>query len=83
MKTTRREFLSTPGVAGVHELHAWTLSSGFHALSAHLLVPDPGRQQAALKAAAALAAREYGIRHSVFQVEGELTANSSCDTCAR
>ena len=70
------------GVSGVHELHVWTLSSGFHALSAHLVVADCGKQQAALKAAADLAASGYGIRHSVFQVETNSIENSSCDACA-
>ena len=29
---------STPGVVGVHDLHLWTITSGFPALSAHVLV---------------------------------------------
>ena len=29
---------STDGVVGVHDLHLWTITSGFPALSAHVLV---------------------------------------------
>ena len=70
------------GVSDVHELHAWSLSSGFNAVSAHLVVKDPGRQQAALKAATCGVAAAFGIRHTVFQVEAEPVENSSCDICS-
>ena len=35
----------TPGVAKIHDLHIWTISSGMHALSAHVVVEscDMGR----------------------------------------
>ncbi len=71
------------GVSDVHELHAWSRSSGFTALSAHLVVKDAAKQQAALKTAACGVAASFGIRHSVFQVESEPIENSSCDTCAQ
>lgn len=32
--------LETPGVAGVHDLHVWTISSGIEALSAHISHDD-------------------------------------------
>lgn len=76
-----KELLGVDGVSEVHELHAWTLSSGFNAVSAHLVVKDPARQQAAVKAATCMVACKYGVRHSVFQVETELVENSSCDVC--
>jgi len=33
----RNTLLGTPGVEGVHCLHVWTISSGFHALTAHIV----------------------------------------------
>lgn len=33
----RNTLLETPGVEGVHCLHVWTISSGFHALTAHIV----------------------------------------------
>ena len=30
------------GVASVHDVHVWLITSGFPALSAHMLVPAPG-----------------------------------------
>lgn len=78
----KRELLSIDGVTGVHELHAWSLSSGFNAVSAHLVVSDPAKQQPALRAAAGKVAPAFGIRHSVFQVEAEPFKGASCDVCA-
>ncbi|HCC47132.1 MAG TPA: cation transporter [Elusimicrobia bacterium] len=82
LKDLERELRAIEGVSDVHELHAWSLSSGFNALSAHLVVKDPAKQQGALKAAACRVAPAFGIRHSVFQVEAEPVENSSCDICA-
>ena len=36
----RREMESVPGVARVHDLHVWTITSGMHALSAHAVLVD-------------------------------------------
>ncbi len=82
LKALEKELRAIDGVSDVHELHAWSLSSGFNALSAHLVVKDQSRQQAALKAATCGVAASFGIRHSVFQVETEPVENSSCDICA-
>jgi len=82
LKTVERELRAVDGVSDLHELHVWSLSSGFNALSAHLVVKDPAKQQAALKQATCIAADSFGIKHTVFQVESEPVENSSCDVCA-
>ena len=82
LKAVEKELRAIDGVSDVHELHAWSLSSGFNALSAHLVVKDPARQQAALKKATCGVAAGFGIKHTVFQVESEPVENSSCDICA-
>jgi cobalt-zinc-cadmium efflux system protein len=81
LKDVERELRAIEGVSDVHELHAWSLSSGFNALSAHLVVKDQALQQAALKKATCCAAASFGINHTVFQVESEPVENSSCDIC--
>lgn len=81
LKSLEKELLAINGVSDVHELHVWSLSSGFNALSAHLVVKDPALQQAALKTATCGVAPAFGIQHSVFQVESEPVENSSCDVC--
>lgn len=81
LKAVEKELRAIEGVSDVHELHIWSLSSGFNALSAHLVVKDPARQQAALKKATCGVAAGFGIKHTVFQVESEPVENSSCDIC--
>jgi cobalt-zinc-cadmium efflux system protein len=64
----RTALLALPGVAGVHDLHIWTITSGFEAVSAHLLVGEEAREEALLRAREVLRER-FGIEHSTIQVE--------------
>lgn len=58
-----------PGVVEVHDLHVWTITSGFPALSAHVLV-DPGDDcHARRRELERLLADEYGVRHTTLQVD--------------
>ena len=64
-----RTITEIPGVTSVHDLHVWTITSGFDALSAHVLV---GRREDChglrRDIEQALAAR-FGITHTTLQVE--------------
>jgi cobalt-zinc-cadmium efflux system protein len=65
-----RSYLSScPGVAAVHDLHIWPLSTTESALTAHLVFPDghPG-DEFLLKAATELRQR-FGIGHTTLQIE--------------
>ena len=64
-----RAFLAErSGVATVHDLHIWTLSSNRVALSAHLLVDDLARWPEVLAAARHQLAHQ-GIAHVTLQPE--------------
>lgn len=57
------------GVVQVHDLHVWTITSGFPALSAHVLVA-PGRDCHAVRQGLEdLVHREYDIEHTTLQVD--------------
>lgn len=57
------------GVVGVHDLHLWEVTSGFAALSAHVLVaPDRDCHRTRVAAERMLADR-YGIEHTTLQVD--------------
>ncbi|MEI7703544.1 MAG: cation diffusion facilitator family transporter [Deltaproteobacteria bacterium] len=59
------------GVLAVHDLHVWTISSGHHALSAHLVVGegDMGRNDAILDDVKGRLRKRFGIQHSTIQIE--------------
>jgi cobalt-zinc-cadmium efflux system protein len=60
-----------PGVREVHDLHIWEVTSGFAALSAHVLVP-PGEDCHARRAELeVLLAERFGLDHTTLQVEHE------------
>ena len=66
----RDAIAGVPGVASVHDLHVWSITSGKASLTAHVVqgtgVADP---QALLMAIRELVAREYDIHHSTIQIE--------------
>jgi cobalt-zinc-cadmium efflux system protein len=60
---------STGGVVGVHDLHLWTITSGFPALSAHVLVA-PGADCHAIRRELERSLRErFALTHTTLQVE--------------
>jgi cobalt-zinc-cadmium efflux system protein len=61
--------LGVPRVADVHDLHVWTVGSGFPSVSAHVLV-DPGADCHAIRLElAGLLEQRFGLSHSTLQVE--------------
>jgi cobalt-zinc-cadmium efflux system protein len=60
---------SSAGVAGVHDLHIWALTSSAPSLSAHLLVCDGADTDAVRIAVAETLARRFDIHHVTLQTE--------------
>jgi cobalt-zinc-cadmium efflux system protein len=58
-----------PGIKEVHDLHIWTITSGFPALSAHVLVGHDEDCHARRRDLEELLAHEYGIEHTTLQVD--------------
>jgi cobalt-zinc-cadmium efflux system protein len=69
LKRVHDSLQAIDGVASVHDLHVWTLTSGVVAMSAHALVPDPARHQRSLEAMTRAVAAQ-GIHHVTIQLEG-------------
>lgn len=57
------------GIVEVHDLHIWTITSGFPALSAHVLVGHNEDCHARRRELEELLAQEYGISHTTLQVD--------------
>ena len=61
----------TEGVVAVHDLHVWTVTSGFIALSAHVVVAQGADRDLTRASVAMLLRDEYGIEHTTLQMEDE------------
>jgi cobalt-zinc-cadmium efflux system protein len=70
MTALRGALARLPGVKDVHDLHVWTLTSGYNAMSAHLLMEDERLLRTIIDGARAVAG-EHSIRHVTVQVEPE------------
>ena len=61
------------GVLDVHDLHAWTITSGIPSLSAHVTVTDAALAErgvgAILDELCVCVAEHFDVRHATFQVE--------------
>jgi cobalt-zinc-cadmium efflux system protein len=56
-------------VASVHDLHVWSIASGFECLSAHVEVCDGGERDALLDTLRRLLHDRFGIEHVTLQLE--------------
>ena len=64
-----RRMAAAEGVVEVHDLHIWTITSGFPTLSAHVLVRSGDDCHARRRELQQLLAREFGLEHTTLQVE--------------
>lgn len=62
-----------PGVVSVHDLHVWSIGSGSHALSAHVLLDDRRLSEAAnvLRDIDECVKAHFGVTHLTIQFECE------------
>jgi cobalt-zinc-cadmium efflux system protein len=68
---------AVPGVEDLHDIHIWTITSGIHALSAHLSIADQMVSQSCdvLTKVNKVLADDFNITHTTLQLECE-----SCPT---
>jgi cobalt-zinc-cadmium efflux system protein len=66
-----RALRAVPGVQGLHDIHLWTITSGVHAISAHLLVDDMlvSRAGQIQQEAIRILKERFGIAHTTIQLE--------------
>jgi cobalt-zinc-cadmium efflux system protein len=57
------------GVTDVHDLHIWALSTTSVALTAHLVVPDRGEEDALLDSVTPNLKQRFHIHHATLQIE--------------
>jgi len=67
-REVREALRSVEGVVEVHDLHLWTITSGFESLSVHARVEGRARSEV-LRDIREIAATRFGIEHSTVQLE--------------
>lgn len=67
----RAAIAATPGVAGVHDLHVWSLTSDDHSLSAHVELADGADFESVRTVVAKTLHDRYDIEHATIQTERE------------
>ncbi|MEU1230275.1 cation diffusion facilitator family transporter [Streptomyces sp. NPDC005828] len=73
MAEVRAHILALPGVEGVHDLHAWTITSGMPVLSAHVVVDqdalDSVGHEKMLHDLQGCLGSHFDVEHCTFQLE--------------
>lgn len=65
----RAHILDAGGVADVHDLHAWTITSGMNVVSAHVVLEPGADAPSVLDELCRCLAGDFDIEHSTFQLE--------------
>jgi cobalt-zinc-cadmium efflux system protein len=84
VEEVRGHLCGVGGVVDVHDLHAWTITSGMPALSAHVTVTSESLAARGvgpiLDDLVGCVAEHFGIEHATFQVEPESHRDHEHDT---
>jgi cobalt-zinc-cadmium efflux system protein len=62
---------SQEGVRSVHDLHVWTVTPGFGALSAHVVVAEGSDRDLALRSLEVMLHERFALDHTTLQIEEE------------
>lgn len=69
VEALRARLVALPGVAEVHDLHVWTLTSGMDAATGHVVAAEGANDHEVLVRVTTVLADEYRVAHSTIQVE--------------
>ncbi|MBT2487938.1 cation transporter [Streptomyces sp. ISL-96] len=85
MADVREHILDLPGVDDVHDLHAWTITSGMPVLSAHVVVNqeflDSVGHEKMLHALQGCLGEHFDVEHCTFQLEPSGHAEHEAKLC--
>lgn len=65
----REHLLGAEGVEDVHDLHAWTITSGMKVASAHVVLRDGANPAAVLQELNECLSADFDVEHSTIQLE--------------
>jgi cobalt-zinc-cadmium efflux system protein len=75
----REELEKIEGVIDAHHIHAWTLTSGIHVFSSHILIKDFQKGQGILENAHRLLMKDYDFYFSTVQLETSRTSSTEAE----
>ena len=64
-----RDIVANPSVDSVHDVHIWLISSGFPALSAHVLVKNEVDCHSVRRELEEMLEQKYNVEHTTLQVD--------------
>lgn len=65
----RAHLLRGEGIVDAHDLHAWTLTSGMHVVSAHVVIEPTANAAAVLDEVCRCLSDDFDMEHSTIQLE--------------
>jgi cobalt-zinc-cadmium efflux system protein len=71
LEEVQRTIESVEGVAKVHDLHVWAVTSGIYTLSAHAVVENGGDLHHVLNGIENTLKQRFNIEHTTIQLEIE------------
>ena len=77
----KKEIEAIPGVRELHDIHIWTITSGRHALSAHVLTENilTRDAQKILAAVRDRLTEKFAINHTTLEAECDSCTNNVCE----
>ena len=69
VKEVRAAILALPGVADVHDLHIWTVTSGLETATGHVVLGEGADLHEVLDRVTGLLAADYHVTHATIQCE--------------
>lgn len=78
LSDVKQHLASFDGVAAVHDLHVWPVSTTEVALTAHLVMPDRPAGDSFLRDLAASLEHRFGVGHATIQIE---SGEQPCQPC--
>jgi cobalt-zinc-cadmium efflux system protein len=80
LQEVKNQLLSLSGVTNIHDLHVWSITSDFPALSCHLVVRSQIDRDQVLYEAKEKLEKHFGIQHTTIQIE-ETKKCKEIDVC--
>jgi cobalt-zinc-cadmium efflux system protein len=81
-RAVQADLLQSPGVAGIHDLHIWTVTSGLVAVSGHVEVTGDRDWSVLLQDLSTLLRDRYGIGHVTLQPEPAVEGGPADALCS-